>query len=186
MGDTFQSVKTSSDYHNSSNWWIVLSHFLCQFHTGFLVLLPDFVFVGMHCFWVQKSWSFNINQLSWAPLLSRTLCHRTLSSRSLGSPKSPLLNSSAVGLLLSLVITPRISNGTISWSVHPRLPLSFTFPTGLSLLVRITWYSTSYCLLYHLEKEVDISVFHEPPGLPVPCCVLPPADVRVVEFPHEN
>ncbi|GAB0180340.1 hypothetical protein GRJ2_000499300 [Grus japonensis] len=40
--------------------------------------------------------------------------------------------------------------------------------------------------LYHLEKEVIINAFQELPGLLMPCCVVPPADIRVVEVPHEN
>ncbi|KAK4823607.1 hypothetical protein QYF61_004210 [Mycteria americana] len=40
-------------------------------------------------------------------------------------------------------------------------------------------------LLYHLEKEVIINTFQEPPGLLMPCCVVPPTDISVVEVPHE-
>ncbi|KAF4798543.1 hypothetical protein TURU_063040 [Turdus rufiventris] len=48
-------------------------------------------------------------------------------------------------------------------------------------------YSTSPCwLLFYLEKEVVISTFQEPPRLLMPCCVVSPTDVRVVEVPHED
>jgi len=41
-------------------------------------------------------------------------------------------------------------------------------------------------LLYHLEEEVVINTPQEPPGLLVPCCVVLPTDVGVVEVPHED
>ncbi|GAB0210107.1 hypothetical protein GRJ2_003476500 [Grus japonensis] len=41
-------------------------------------------------------------------------------------------------------------------------------------------------LLYHLEEKVIINTFQEPPALLVPCCVLPPADVGVVEVHHKD
>ncbi|KAK4832092.1 hypothetical protein QYF61_020707 [Mycteria americana] len=48
-------------------------------------------------------------------------------------------------------------------------------------------HSTSpHWLLYHLEKEVIINTFQAPPGLLMPCCVVPPTDIRVVEVPHED
>ncbi|KAK4822239.1 hypothetical protein QYF61_011880 [Mycteria americana] len=41
------------------------------------------------------------------------------------------------------------------------------------------WHSTSpRWLLYHLEKEVIINTFQEPPGLLMACCVVPPTDIR--------
>ncbi|KAK4821803.1 hypothetical protein QYF61_003832 [Mycteria americana] len=48
-------------------------------------------------------------------------------------------------------------------------------------------HSTSPCwLLSPWEKEVIISAFEEPPGLLMPCCVVPPRDIGVVEVPHEE
>ncbi|XP_072710958.1 uncharacterized protein [Ciconia boyciana] len=48
-------------------------------------------------------------------------------------------------------------------------------------------HSTSPCwLLYHLEKEVIINTFQEPPRLLMPSCVVPPTDIGVVEIPHED
>ncbi|KAM9634999.1 uncharacterized protein ACIBXB_015978 [Morphnus guianensis] len=41
-------------------------------------------------------------------------------------------------------------------------------------------------LLHHLEKEFPISAFQEPPGLLMPCRVVPPTDIRVVEVPRED
>jgi len=39
---------------------------------------------------------------------------------------------------------------------------------------------TSPCgLLSHLEEEFVTNAVQEPPGLLVPCCVVPPTDVRV-------
>jgi len=76
----------------------------------------------------------NINQLSWDLLPFRDLSHGTLPSRSLVRPKSVLLKSRAVSLLCVLLAALRILNSTISWSLQPRLPLSF--PTSPSLLAR--------------------------------------------------
>lgn len=39
-------------------------------------------------------------------------------------------------------------------------------------------------LLCHLGEEVDS--IQEPPGLRVPCCVVPPVPIGVVEVPHED
>jgi len=37
-----------------------------------------------------------------------------------------------------------------------------------------------------LEEEVVLKAFQEPPGLPVPCCVVPPTDVGVVGLVIEH
>ncbi|KAJ7405384.1 hypothetical protein BTVI_69191 [Pitangus sulphuratus] len=42
-----------------------------------------------------------------------------------------------------------------------------------------------HLLLCHLEKEI-ISAFQEPPGFLMPCCVVPPMDIGVVEVPYED
>ena len=78
----------------------------------------------------------NINQHYWATLLSRALCHGTLPSRSLRRPKYALLKSKVGSLLYTLLAVLRTLNSTISWSLHARLSLIFTFPTSPSLLVR--------------------------------------------------
>ena len=66
--------------------------------------------------------------------------------------------------------------------------MTFTFSTSPFLAgENKVQHRTSSCgLLYHLEKEVVLNAFQEPPGLPVPCCVVPPTDVGVVEVPHED
>lgn len=46
--------------------------------------------------------------------------------------------------------------------------------------------TSSHWLLYHLEKEVVVNAFQESPGLPIPSCVVPPADVGVVDVSHRN
>ena len=46
--------------------------------------------------------------------------------------------------------------------------------------------NTSYWLLYHLEEEVVINAFQEPPGFLVSCYVVAPADIGVVEVSHED
>jgi len=37
-----------------------------------------------------------------------------------------------------------------------------------------------------LEKEVIINAVQEPPGLLMPCCVVPPTDIGMVEVLHED
>jgi len=47
--------------------------------------------------------------------------------------------------------------------------------------------STSPCgPLYHLEKEVIINAFQQPPGLLMPSCIVPSTDTMVAEVPHED
>ncbi|KAK4822677.1 hypothetical protein QYF61_019044 [Mycteria americana] len=38
-------------------------------------------------------------------------------------------------------------------------------------------------LLYHLEKEIIINTFQEPPGLLMPCCVVPLTDIGLEKTP---
>ncbi|KAK4813670.1 hypothetical protein QYF61_017637, partial [Mycteria americana] len=48
-------------------------------------------------------------------------------------------------------------------------------------------HSTSpHWLPCHLEKEVIINTFQEPPRLLMSCCVAPPTDIGVVEVSHED
>ncbi|PKU42018.1 dual specificity protein phosphatase cdc14b-like [Limosa lapponica baueri] len=47
--------------------------------------------------------------------------------------------------------------------------------------------NTSPCWLFcHLEEEVVNNAFWEPPGLLMFCYVISPADIGVVELPHED
>ena len=114
----------------------------------------------------------NINQLSWAPFSSRALSHGTLPSRFLKRPKSALLKSRAVSLLVILLPAPRILNSTISWSLKPRLPLTFTSLMSPSFLVSKR--SSRPTLLFgssnHMEKEVIISAIQDPPRLLTSYC----------------
>ena len=129
----------------------------------------------------------NINQISWAPLPSRALSHGILPSRSLRSPKSALLKTRVASLLRTLLAALGILN-SILWSLQPRMPLTFTFST-IRFLVgeNKVQHRTSPCgLLCHLEGEVVIKAFQEPTGLLVPCRVVPPTDVGVVQVPHED
>lgn len=143
---------------------------------GLLAFLPDFAFVVMELSWAWRRWSLNIQEVSWALLPSSTLAHKTLLRRSLKMWKSVLLNSRTLSLLFSLLPTPRILNSTILCSLNPWLPLTFTTPTSLSLLVSYeVQHSTSPCwVLYHLEEELTMNALQEPPGLFMPCCVVPP------------
>ena len=40
--------------------------------------------------------------------------------------------------------------------------------------------------LYHLGQAVVTGALQEPPGLHMPICVVPPADIKVAEVPHED
>ncbi|KAK1200477.1 FSTL5 protein, partial [Pygoscelis papua] len=93
--------------------------------------------------------SQKVVQLSWAPLPSRALSHGTLPSRSLKRPESALLKARVVSLLCALLGALRILNSTISRSLQPRLPLSLTFPTSPSLLVR-----TTFGFILHKDEPV--------------------------------
>ncbi|XP_009331426.1 PREDICTED: uncharacterized protein LOC103924602 [Pygoscelis adeliae] len=57
--------------------------------------------------------SFRTDQVCWTPLLSRTVSHGILQRRSLNKPKSALLKSKVVILLLALLFFLRILNFTI-------------------------------------------------------------------------
>ena len=41
--------------------------------------------------------------------------------------------------------------------------------------------TSAHWLFYHLEKEVIINTVQKPPGLLMPCCVVPPIDTGVIE-----
>ena len=41
-------------------------------------------------------------------------------------------------------------------------------------------------LLYDLAEGVITNALQEPPGLLMSCCVVPPADIRVLGTPHED
>lgn len=46
--------------------------------------------------------------------------------------------------------------------------------------------TSSHRLLCQLDQEVITDALQEPPELLMPCCVVPPADVGVVEVHHED
>ncbi|KAK4822575.1 hypothetical protein QYF61_017161 [Mycteria americana] len=46
--------------------------------------------------------------------------------------------------------------------------------------------TSPHWLLYHLEKEVIINTFQEPPGLLMPCCVVPPTDIGIEREEKRN
>lgn len=46
--------------------------------------------------------------------------------------------------------------------------------------------TSAHLLLYHLETESVINSVQEPPGLLMPCCVVPLIDIGVVEVPRED
>lgn len=60
------------------------------------------IFLGILHSWASRRWSWNINQLPWAPLLSRILSQNILPSKFLKRPKSALQNYRFVILLCPL------------------------------------------------------------------------------------
>lgn len=73
------------------------------------------------------------------------------------------LKSRVVNLLPTLLVASEIFNSTILWSLQPKLPVSFTFPTSPSLLVK---HSTVHCwLLNQLVKDICCKCTQEPSGL---------------------
>jgi len=127
------------------------------------------------------------NQLSWAPLPSRALSHGTLPSypeeAKVFSPKvqgsEPVVHSPLCPKYLEL------HHFTVT-AVKAALELHIPYKPLLVGENKIQ-HNTSPCgLLYHLEKEIVINKFQEPPVLLMPCCVVPPMDIRVVEIPHED
>ena len=130
----------------------------------------------------------NINKLSWAPLPSRALSHGTLPSRSLKRPKSALLKSRVVSLLCALLAALRILELYHFWVTAAKAALELHIPHQ-PLLVgenKVQHRTSRRGLLYHLEEEVVLNAFQEPPGLPVCYCVVPSTGVGVVEVPHED
>ena len=138
----------------------------------------------------------NSNQLSWTPQPSRALTHGIPPSRSLKRPKLALPKSKVLILVIALLPPHRILNCTISWSLQPKLPPTFTSSTSPSLSVQgpaaqlhnypPPHHSTPGWLLYHLCQNFITNALQEPLALCAPRCVLFPADVGKDEVPHEN
>ncbi|KAM6306894.1 erbin-like [Podargus strigoides] len=119
--------------------------------------------------------------------VSSASSHGTPLSRSLKRSKSALLKSRVVSLLHTLLVALRILNSTISWSLQPRIPFSFTLATSPSLFENKVQHGTpSRQFLYHLEKEAVINAFQESPGLLAPRCAVLPTDIWVIEVSHED
>jgi len=108
---------------------------------------------------------------------------------SLKRPKSALLKSRIVSLLCTLLTA--LSSKDLE--LHHFMVTAAKAALDLhvshqSLLVdeNKVQHSTSLCWIsYHLEKEAIINAFQEPPGLLMPCCVVP-TDIIVAEVPHED
>lgn len=78
----------------------------------------------------------NSKQLSWTLHPSRALSRGTYSNRSLKRPKLALLKSRVVSLVFALLPPVRILNSTMSWSLAPRLPLTFPPTTSSFFFMR--------------------------------------------------
>lgn len=63
-----------------SSLWMSFTRSSFFIHVGHVAFFSDSLFVGMHCSWMWRSWSLNINQLPWAPLPSRVFFLWTLPS----------------------------------------------------------------------------------------------------------
>lgn len=135
----------------------------------------------MNCSRAWRKWSLNINQLPWAPFVSRAISHGALPGRSLKMPKFALQGGEPAFLLHPPL---RIWSSTISCSLWPRLPWALHSPQSLHgcgsnkvlLIFGPCW------LLYDL-KEVTTAL-QKPPGFLMFCCIVPPANVWMVELPH--
>ena len=115
--------------------------------------------------------------------------HVALPNSSLKSSRSALLKSRVASLLCTLLVTLRILNSIISWSLQTAKAALGLRVTRQFLLVgedKVHHSTLSRGFLYYLEEEVIISTFWEPLQFLVHCCVVPPTDTRVVEIPHEN
>lgn len=62
----------------------------------------DLCCVGMHHPWAWRRWSLNTSQLSWAPLPSRSLSHRTLPNKSLKKTKTKVVICALLAVLRTL------------------------------------------------------------------------------------
>ena len=117
-------------------------------------------------------------------LLARVISHETLSSRL----KAALLKSWVVIQLFALFLHLGILNSTMSWSLQPRLPLTFTSLTSSSFFVRIG--SSRACALcgslITCVRRWSLMHFQKLHGLLVSCCVVPPVDTGVAKVPNED
>lgn len=117
----------------------------------------------MHWFWAWRKLCSNINQISWKPLPSRAWTHGIPPCRSLKRPNLALLKSRIVILLIDLLPPQRILNYTISCSLQPRLPPTFTPPTSPSLFVSTRFSSTLLLIGSSTTcvRELSMHVKHE-------------------------
>ena len=104
-------------------------------HVGLLPPFLDFLLRGMQRSWAWRKWCLNSDQHSWNPLPSRALTHGIPPSSSLKRPKSALLRSKVLILLIALLPPRRILNSTISQALQPSLPPTFTSSTSPSLFI---------------------------------------------------
>ena len=139
----------------------------------------------MHQSWVWRKWRLNSDQHSCAPLSSRALAHGIPPSSSLKRPELALLRSKDLILLMVLIPPPKILNSIISWSLQPSLPPTFTFSTSSSLFFStrssrapLLARSSTTCI-----SKLSLTLCR---NLQDCMCLVFPADVRVIEVPHEN
>lgn len=88
-------------------------------------------------------------------------------------------------MLCTILTALRVSISTTSWSLQPRLPLSFTVTTSPSLVVK-TWSRIAPFSLTALSEGRCHQCIPGSSPLPVPCCAVSPTDIGVVEVPHED
>lgn len=130
----------------------------------------------------------NTNQLSWAPPPSKALSQGTLPVTSLKRAKSAFLKSGVASLLRILLIALRILELHHFMVTAANAALQILIPHQILLGVenRVQQSTSPRWLLYHLEKKAIINTFQEPPRMLMPCCVVPPTDIGLVEVLSGN
>lgn len=171
-------------------YWSLLPHSKCQSIARIsllihrvLAFLLSFLFFGMDCFWAWQRWTLNIKLLSWVSHPSKTLPHSILPNWSLKRAKFLCWSP---GFWTQFSSPPlRILNFTISWSLPPRLPLTFTSQQAPPCWYEVQQITCSCWLLYLSEEEVIHNTLQCLDCLCLAVLSLQPM-LGVVEAPHED
>ena len=115
--------------------WVQVATPFSPVQASYLHLL-DFLLVGMDISWACRRWYSNINKVSCTTLLQDHISW--VSSKQIPEGTKVCSQMSRIVLLhFALLPSLRILDFTISWSLQPRLFLTFTAPTSSSLFVSI-------------------------------------------------
>lgn len=140
-------------------------------YIGLVAFLPNFLFTRINCSCAWRKLSINSNQLSWAPLASRAISHRTLPGRSLKTPKFTLQSDEPAFYSSPSPQDPELHHLMLTVA---KVALSFTFPTVPSWVQVQQSIAHSWSLLTPLLLERS---YQKPPGLLMSCCIVPPANI---------